>query len=203
MAGRLPVILVRNPFRRLVSYFRHKWLGNERKDPFTRWSAFTSWLQLMHDHRRSTENTTWGFYSFKGNSPIGANDITHTLSLGELIQDPRWPPSARDALKARLFPLRLEVISSDLERLRIVLCSFYGACQRLPRLPNIVPEGARGSSIRTPKQPPHLWSIEAISIARRMYASDFASLGYSLNPRVSLPVRRPAAWRRVHALLTS
>jgi len=196
-SGRLPVVLVRNPFRRLESYFRHKWLGNERKAPFTKWKKFPLWLRMLCDYRQLSENTTWGFFGFRGRPPLGPNDITHTLSLAELVQDPRWSSAAREALETQLFPLRLEVISSDLERLAAVLCNFFGSCRRLPKLPDIVPRGVRSSSGVKPKLE-RLWRTEALSLVRRMYASDFKRLGYSTDPYISAPVRRPSFWRLIN-----
>jgi len=160
---------------------------------------FPAFLRRLADYRRQSANRTGqqGFFGFVPQAPLGPNDVTHTLSLAELVQDPRWPIEARKALQTRLFPLRLEVISSDLARLRVVLCTAFQACDPLPPMPDVIPMGVRQLPSEPAPKWTKLWTEDAMHLVHKMYVSDFRHLGYSKDPQIEAPIRRPLrCWKR-------
>ncbi|CAJ1435060.1 unnamed protein product, partial [Effrenium voratum] len=95
--------------------------------------------------------------------------VAHTMSFRDILEDPRWPQEAAARLRARrIFPLRLEVMSSDFAELRRILCQRLGFCKGLPAIPHVVPRGfraylaAKPPSMQEPVQ--ELWSSEALEI---------------------------------------
>ncbi|CAJ1342414.1 unnamed protein product [Effrenium voratum] len=174
---RLPVIFVRNPYRRVESYFRHRFLGNSGKAPLTTWEAFPGFLRLLADHRR---DSVWRAEALP---PLDEHDLMHTLSLDELLEDVRWPQAAREAL-ARIFPVRLEAPEDFLE-LQSALCADHGYCQPLPALPDIFPLSPLIASL----EPTTAWTQEARDLMAVLFSSDFARLGYCLDPGATTPCR--------------
>ena len=98
---RLPVMLVRNPYRRVFSYFRHKWLSNEWKKPLTEWSDLPEFLRRLAEHRFAGDGNFW---MRPLQSPFTEPDLYHTLSFRDIVQDVRWSTSAREAMRTRLGP---------------------------------------------------------------------------------------------------
>ncbi|CAJ1375323.1 unnamed protein product [Effrenium voratum] len=193
-SGRLPVVLVRNPFRRVQSWFRHKWLANKGKEPYATWAGFLPFLRYMWEHR-SDANDPNGFWKRVLKRPFNMLDVAHTMSFRDILEDPRWPQEAAARLRARrIFPLRLEVMSSDFAELRRILCQRLGFCKGLPAIPHVVPRGFRAYLAAKPPSMQELWSSEALEIMWRMFDSDFSELGYSRDALVEKPISLPTPW---------
>ena len=97
--GRLPVMLVRNPYRRMYSYFRHKWLSNPRKAPLTGWTDFPEFLRQLAEHRFSRVGQDFWHRSLP--APFTDPDLYHTLSFSDIVQDARWSAEAREVMQTR------------------------------------------------------------------------------------------------------
>ncbi|CAJ1357368.1 unnamed protein product, partial [Effrenium voratum] len=77
---RLPV-MVRNPFRRVQSWFRHKWLANKGKEPYATWAGFLPFLRYMWEHR-SDANDPNGFWKRVLKRPFNMLDAARPSRQG-------------------------------------------------------------------------------------------------------------------------
>ena len=91
-SGRLPVMLVRSPYRRVHSYFRHKWLANPSKEPLTGWKDLPEFVRKLAEHRTLNRSLPPLFTE---------QDLYHTLSFHEILRDIRWSAAAREAMRLR------------------------------------------------------------------------------------------------------
>ncbi|CAE7436202.1 unnamed protein product, partial [Symbiodinium microadriaticum] len=172
-SGRLPVMLVRSPYRRVHSYFRHKWLANPSKEPLTGWKDLPEFVRKLAEHRTLNRSLPPLFTE---------QDLYHTLSFHEILRDIRWSAAAREAMRLRMCVLRLEVLHMDFLHLHAVLCRWFRFCERLPAIPEIIPTGLR-PYLAVPSPPwETLWTKDAVQNMLQLFASDFEELGYSVDP---------------------
>ncbi|CAE7521874.1 unnamed protein product [Symbiodinium natans] len=185
-SGRLPVMLVRNPYRRVYSYFRHKWLSNPRK-PLTEWRDLPEFVRKLLEQRLKPAPLA---------SPFTEQDLRHLLSFGDLVRDLRWSAAARETMRTRMCVLRLEVLKTDLLHLHAVLCRWFHFCQRLPAIPELIPTGMRPYLPIPPPPWAEIWTEDAVQDMRTIFATDFEELGYSTDPLKQAPVSRSPCWMR-------
>eukprot|EP00439_Symbiodinium_sp_Y106_P063395 s3114_g9.t2 len=186
-SGRLPVMLVRSPYRRVHSYFRHKWLANPSKEPLTGWKDLPEFVRKLAEHRTLNRSLPPLFTK---------QDLYHTLSFHDILRDIRWSAAAREVMRLRMCVLRLEVLHMDLIHLHAVLCRWFRFCERLPAIPEIIPTGLR-PYLAVPSPPwETLWTKDAVQNMRQLFASDFEELGYSVDPLQTAPERRAPCWMR-------
>ncbi|CAL1132868.1 unnamed protein product [Cladocopium goreaui] len=114
------------------------------------------------------------------------------------MQDPHWTNEARNAMRTRIFPMRMERIDKDFLHLQDVLCRSFSYCRPLPSLPKVVPHGStgRGYMPQTPPPVQELWTSEAQEIVRTMFQSDFTELGYSQDLQTEKPLEWPRVWQK-------
>eukprot|EP00435_Cladocopium_sp_Y103_P068042 s206_g30.t4 len=199
--GRLVLLLVRNPFRRVQSWFRHRWLSNRKKAPYNTWNEFPEFLHRLAAHKiphvgaQSERPNFWQKIFIK---PVDRLDLVHTLSFDDIMQDPHWTNEARNAMRKRIFPMRMERIDADFLHLQDVLCRSFSYCRPLPSLPKVVPHGSTGRGYMPQEPPPlqKLWTLEARETVRTMFQSDFRELGYSQDLEIEKPLALPRAWQK-------
>eukprot|EP00747_Dinoflagellata_sp_TGD_P035997 gnl/TRDRNA2_/TRDRNA2_138210_c0_seq1.p1 gnl/TRDRNA2_/TRDRNA2_138210_c0~~gnl/TRDRNA2_/TRDRNA2_138210_c0_seq1.p1 ORF type:complete len:419 (+),score=63.16 gnl/TRDRNA2_/TRDRNA2_138210_c0_seq1:43-1257(+) len=181
---RLLVVLARNPFMRLVSYFKKWYLTGKQAIRRWRWEDFGTWILEMAHIARTTDAYTAG----RGfNSDFELSDIFHTRSVREMLGDTKLMPP-RD-LARPFMPLHLETLRNDLKLLQKRLCAEYGYCEKLPRIPEAT-RGHRSNASMELKEPNRwnaLWNASSVRAAVvERYGWDFAHLGYRPDPFASL-----------------
>ena len=194
-SGRLVLLVVRNPFRRVQSYFRHRFLDNPKKAPLVTWNKFPIFLQLLSDHRRNQS-----FWHVPMPRPLDHLCLTHTLSFSDIIEDPKWSGEAREAVQTRIFPVRLETLAEDFLQLQMLLCRSFSYCRTLPPLPKAVPQGWRPYMPEKPPPLEKLWTTAMREQILTMFRSDFAELGYSQHFLTEKPVTLPRIWHTLHGI---
>ena len=149
-------------YRRVYSYFRHKWLANPCEEPLMGWKDLPEFVRKLAAHRPL--NRSLPPLHEVGPLPhivISRHPARHPLvcrrSRGNAIE--ARPENGlgiclvtyllSEALTGfmpmplRMCVLRLEVLHMDLIHLHAVLCRWFRFCERLPAIPEIIPTGLR------------------------------------------------------------
>ena len=180
--GRLLVVMARNPYMRLASYYK-RWIGPRLNN---NWSRFGEWVNLLANVSRQTD----AFRLCHGvPGVVAADDVLHTRSVREMLDDPRLPARSQRSFAI----LHLETLQTDIRHLERQLCREFHHCRRLPSIQNESHHNSRATELFT-KQP-GLWHSlwDGLSAAmREMYGWDFKMLGYAMDPTSILPRRHRA-----------
>eukprot|EP00434_Breviolum_minutum_P008044 symbB.v1.2.007092.t1/scaffold431.1/size205911/5 len=165
------VVLARNPFVRLMSYFRFAWLN--RPDwplhKWTRWEGFSEFYRFVLNLRDSkpglfANGLEWSKESITkcqqaddksvpGTAlhpwvckttyyTLSSYDIFHIRPLSDMVSDERF--LAGPAVMEDIFVLHLETLKDDIAGLEERLCTRFGFCEKLPSFPSVLP----GKNIR-------------------------------------------------------
>ncbi|CAJ1329171.1 unnamed protein product [Effrenium voratum] len=216
--GRLPVVVVRNPFSRLASNWRLTvllplhWAHNSSFDPrvqeLRRLSEFSVFIRLVERLLQgitATVEKAAGAASFlhdrveeEDPSSLSLGDVVHFIPVAELL---RGAPQEWQMQRKML--LHLEHLEEDLELLAKTLCSGWEFCDPLPSFPHIIPldehprdgwGSAEKSSWRAFKEKLR-WTEDTSHQAAKIYAEDFQLLGYDPDrPDRRLPLHAPGVW---------
>ncbi|CAK9032837.1 unnamed protein product [Durusdinium trenchii] len=144
--GRLLVVLGRNPYMRLASYFQRRTGPKVPGSKAVDWSKFKGWVRLLHNITTNTNS----FQTLRGVPHlIGSDDLLHLRSAKEMLDDARILPgrSQRD-----FTVVHQETLEADLKALERQLCRRFGSCSALPPLPK-QKERSERSSCGTPGRP--------------------------------------------------
>ncbi|CAK9077008.1 Pentatricopeptide repeat-containing protein [Durusdinium trenchii] len=170
--GRLMVILARNPYMRIASYFK-RWIAPTRF--FGDWSMFPIWLRHLQNVSRFTD----GFKACRGRGELNSDDVLHTRSVKEMLDDDRVVPGRSHR---RFNIIHLETLATWCFR-RCALCSFLADAgllkvenhpkrQNRVHLKNLVKDRMRWRK---------MWrGLKPLMLER--YGWDFEHLGYSTEP---------------------
>ncbi|CAK0852462.1 unnamed protein product [Prorocentrum cordatum] len=210
---RLRVAVVRNPFRRLASFFANVWLPNRGPGrSLGTWAAFGPWVvQLWRWRSERQRRCRLGGTGAPGSDarvlpgvPPAAEFLNawfwhHLRPQVEAIRSPQLLPEAElceslggangsragAAPGAPLHLLRVEDLGADLGRLERTLCTEFAHCARLPPFPRTNEAGASA-----PAAPPAaaLWGAAAVRHAVDLYRADFDGLGYGREPSEARPL---------------
>ncbi|CAL1165040.1 unnamed protein product, partial [Cladocopium goreaui] len=165
------VVLARNPFVRLMSYFRFVWLNNPNwgDHKWTGWAGFSDYYQFVLQMRDSkpglfANGLDWVPESvnkckqendgkLEGTAlhpwickttyyTLSAYDIFHLRPVSDMVSDERF--LAGPAAMEDILVLHLETLKEDILQLEEALCSRFGFCEKLPPFPSVLP----GKNIR-------------------------------------------------------
>eukprot|EP00747_Dinoflagellata_sp_TGD_P179587 gnl/TRDRNA2_/TRDRNA2_30630_c0_seq2.p1 gnl/TRDRNA2_/TRDRNA2_30630_c0~~gnl/TRDRNA2_/TRDRNA2_30630_c0_seq2.p1 ORF type:complete len:579 (+),score=79.30 gnl/TRDRNA2_/TRDRNA2_30630_c0_seq2:235-1737(+) len=183
--GRVRVIIVRNPFARLVSLFRLRWLGSTAFKLHTRWEDFPVFVNYVSEIYNFTDAYKTRRSTFRYGAKGGKRrepefeqfDLLHTISITEWTEDAFLEGKPYDLSTFHM--IRVERLEEGLAQLVDKLCRVTGYCEKLPPFPKInsfassVPDGA--------------WTIcwrnaTTIQQAIHRYRSDFERFEYSMDP---------------------
>eukprot|EP00927_Polykrikos_kofoidii_P043982 TRINITY_DN38089_c0_g1_i2.p1 TRINITY_DN38089_c0_g1~~TRINITY_DN38089_c0_g1_i2.p1 ORF type:complete len:569 (+),score=69.18 TRINITY_DN38089_c0_g1_i2:211-1917(+) len=161
--GRQFVVVARNPYVRLLSYFRFGVL-HRAGIVWRSWIHFGAWLTFVFGHRGrfpgrfandldwvkpeksacSVNESGWMFCeSFTEQQGLSSSDISHVRPLSDMVRDRRFlsGTSALDSGDAHV--IHLETYASDISRLEALLCRRFANCRPLPEFPNVLPGNSR------------------------------------------------------------
>ncbi|CAE7714708.1 unnamed protein product [Symbiodinium pilosum] len=183
-AGRLRIMVVRNPFERLVSFFRLKWLGSQAKVS-NRWADFPTYVRYVSEIFNYTDayQTLPDFFQHGKRMPNSVqefeqNDLLHTRAVAE------WLASAQPRpLKAKDFlQIQVEQLNSGMVELARQLCETLGYCRPLP----IIPKVNSFSKPISPRIWAGCWRGGVALQAVHRYKLDFQDLGimHSVRPKI-------------------
>ncbi|CAK9102382.1 unnamed protein product [Durusdinium trenchii] len=159
--GRLMVILARNPYMRIASYFK-RWIAPTRF--FGDWSMFPIWLRHLQNVSRFTD----GFKACRGRGELNSDDVLHTRSVKEMLDDDR--------------------VAKDLEQLQQSLCQSFSFCRSFPPFPssgfhhsNVFRAPEAKNLVKDRMRWRKMWrGLKPLMLER--YGWDFEHLGYSTEP---------------------
>ncbi|CAE7791150.1 unnamed protein product [Symbiodinium microadriaticum] len=164
--GRQHVVMGRNPFVRMTSYFKFSWLNNNAvwgEHKWTRWEGFGDWLSLVMEARGSmpggfANGLQWAptirqscrqsstlipgtalhpFHCETKYYSLSAEDIFHIRPLSDMVHDERF--LAGSSFLEDVVVLHLETLQDDIELLRDTLCRRFSFCAGLPPFPQVLP----------------------------------------------------------------
>jgi len=163
--GRQRVIIGRNPYVRLVSYFRFRWLNlASGQHPRTTWVDFGPWLAVILGFRASRpdffanglqwtpryhesgscQNVPESLYPIcleARQLALDDHDVFHLRPLADIARDRRHPGGV-EAFRPGVHVIHLERIEADITALELKLCASYGYCEKLPAFPlKVLPSG--------------------------------------------------------------
>jgi len=153
--GRQLVIVGRNPFLRLTSYFRFRWLNYET-ERWPSWQDFPKWLQATLSARQLIgedggyfSSPSWKrtlVHKCKGRLTecdlawLDDTEVFHLRPLGDVARDPR-SLLAIDRFQSGFHVVHLERVQEDVAALDALLCKNFGFCGRLPSFPRKIMPG--------------------------------------------------------------
>lgn len=158
------MLLVRNPFGRLASYWR-SWTGVGGRP------GLDSFLTRSWEVHQCQVN---GSLLPGCRSLLTWTDWMHARPISELVTTLADP-----GLRAELMVIRLEEVEDEWWRLGARLCSDFHYCEPLPDLGHKNPGGDRAVA----------WSKENLELVWRWHSEDFATFGYGPDPYDPRPVR--------------
>ncbi|CAE7569574.1 unnamed protein product, partial [Symbiodinium sp. CCMP2456] len=136
--GRLRVMLVRNPFERLVSFFRYRWLGSANKRS-NRWEDFATYVRYVSQvfnqtdaYRRLPSEFSHGALLPDNRHEFEQEDLLHTRAVSEWLASAQPPLNASD-----FFHIKVEELGRSLRELSRRLCDRLNFCQPLPQMPKV------------------------------------------------------------------
>ncbi|CAE7822188.1 unnamed protein product [Symbiodinium sp. CCMP2456] len=164
--GRQHVVMGRNPFVRMTSYFKFSWLNNNAvwgQHKWTRWEGFGDWLSLVMEARQSmpggfANGLQWAptirqscrqsstlipgtalhpFHCETKYYSLSAEDIFHIRPLSDMVHDERF--LAGSSFLEDVVVLHLETLQDDIALLRDTLCRRFSFCTGLPPFPQVLP----------------------------------------------------------------
>eukprot|EP00439_Symbiodinium_sp_Y106_P060095 s792_g8.t2 len=164
--GRQHVVMGRNPFVRMTSYFKFSWLNNNAvwgQHKWTRWEGFGDWLSLVMEARESmpggfANGLQWAptirqscrqsstlipgtalhpFHCETKYYSLSAEDIFHIRPLSDMVYDERF--LAGSSFLEDAVVLHLETLQADITLLRDTLCRRFSFCTGLPPFPQVLP----------------------------------------------------------------
>eukprot|EP00929_Paragymnodinium_shiwhaense_P090402 TRINITY_DN50591_c0_g1_i1.p1 TRINITY_DN50591_c0_g1~~TRINITY_DN50591_c0_g1_i1.p1 ORF type:complete len:504 (+),score=48.79 TRINITY_DN50591_c0_g1_i1:149-1660(+) len=199
--GRLPVLIVRNPFFRLVSVFRLKWLHSELK-VHNRWEDFPVFARYVSEVFNSTDayDSLPDVFLHNGSAINKLTkepefvqwDLLHTRAISEWLQDRHLdkPVAVED-----LHILYVERLREGLASMQEALCKKLRYCEKLPPFPRANSfEGALSKD-----QLRSCWGQgqgDTADMVRHRYAADLREFGYSMDPFDAQPRQDVMASRR-------
>eukprot|EP00913_Durusdinium_trenchii_P033288 g31163.t1 len=164
------VVLARNPFVRLMSYFRFSWLNNAYWGSHkTSWSGFADyyqfvlrvrdskpglfangldWVQESHnfckqaDLSRVPGTALHPWICRTTYYTLSAYDVFHLRPVSDMVKDERF--LAGPAVMEDVLVLHLETLQEDILTLEDSLCRRLSFCEKLPPFPSVLP----GKNIR-------------------------------------------------------
>ncbi|CAL1134170.1 unnamed protein product [Cladocopium goreaui] len=178
--GRLMVLLARNPYMRVASYFK-RWMITK----FGGWPNFATFVTVLME----VTNTTNCFRDCIGAEfPwLNSDDVLHLRSVKEMLDDPRIQPPR----SARQFSvLRLENWKEDWKAIEDRLCSEFHHCEHLPPPPRA--KGDHHAHTERLTRDVISWAKLWQDLKKPMlfrYGWDFYHLGYSTDPTKLRPLR--------------
>jgi hypothetical protein len=175
--NRLHLVFARNPFTRLTSYFRLRWLGSSSKK-HNSWVDFPQFVDYVA--RLDNETDAYSTYKLPVSKPLRSlaadfvdEDLLHTRSASEWI---RQSMQASQWTSRYVHVVRIEHLEEETAELAAILCSGYKYCEQLPSF-------THSNSF---KDPPSeviwraIWSSEdTVQRVVHRYRADFEAFGYS------------------------
>lgn len=162
--GRQRVVLARNPYLRLVSYYRFRWLNaGDVSQPRTRWVDFGAWLGSLLGFRAGRAGS---FANDLGWAPqwldgglcsselddeallcrealllgLDDSDVFHLRPLGDMAADRRMLGGLGSFEGVHV--VHLETLDADVVALDARLCEDFAYCEPLPPFPRrVLPSG--------------------------------------------------------------
>lgn len=179
-SGRVRIVFVRNPFARIMSYYKYNWRS---KTSFPQFVHLASRDPRLCDPRDADGNCS-------GRALFGRVERMHVVPVS------RWVgllPQQQGPSTLDLLVIHLELLDRGLEDLQLRLCRDFRFCVPLPRLPH----KNRGPADRAPQpsvkdsQSSHgeWWTAASRQAVLRWHAGDFEAFGYSNDPERSTQVR--------------
>jgi len=169
---RLRVVFVRNPFARLVSFFRMAWLGNPLK-PLNRWEDFPAFARRASAGRRQIA----GSVATLSQQGFSDEDWLHTRSMSDWLQDGQ---SMNGSVQSTIFNVvHVEHLQDEIQELERLLCTDFAFCAPLPEFPRVNSFSLGVSS--------DIWSQcwsdqDVVWLVHERYKHDFDWFGYSSDP---------------------
>ncbi|CAJ1425404.1 unnamed protein product [Effrenium voratum] len=165
------VVLARNPFVRVMSYYRFSWLNNPTwgAHRWTSWPGYEDYVRFVLNIRdtmpgkfanrlqwaKNAENTCrqaqdervpgTALHSWLCKTvylTLSADDIFHLRPVSDMVRDKRF--LAGPQIMDDMLVLHLETLKQDIAGLEETLCSRFGFCKGLPPFPSVLP----GKNIR-------------------------------------------------------
>eukprot|EP00929_Paragymnodinium_shiwhaense_P040543 TRINITY_DN21157_c0_g1_i4.p1 TRINITY_DN21157_c0_g1~~TRINITY_DN21157_c0_g1_i4.p1 ORF type:complete len:329 (+),score=43.25 TRINITY_DN21157_c0_g1_i4:59-1045(+) len=220
---RLPLMVVRNPFARLLSSWRKlvlmKPLCQGREEPigekkqrqlelcelpaFIEYThrVFSDNYLLSEIREAAVKSKEEKGNSLNGNAdivpstwPLSVAAITHMIPVYTL-----WVETPGSLRTRKGFFLHLERVEEDLEALSMVLCKEYAHCEPLPPFTDESAAELSSKATRLSHVRKQLGGADLTEELRQqvavIYANDFALLGYNAdNATDLLPTRPPGGW---------
>eukprot|EP00434_Breviolum_minutum_P037939 symbB.v1.2.033643.t1/scaffold4209.1/size43054/4 len=204
--GRLPVVVVRNPFSRLASNWRLtvifplQWaLQQNTTDPAAKalrsLSSFPKFVSFVQGLLTGTTLDTVGQVAKAENlqgdrvppwppsHPLSLGDLLHLIPVADLLKS--VPSEWKD--RRKMF-LHMEHLEDDLRTLASVLCSNWGFCSQLPNFPHIKPtdehprenwgDAEKLSWAFFHRHSQSHWTQDLAKQVASIYSEDFHLLGY-------------------------
>lgn len=186
--GRIRVLPVRNPFSRLVSFFRLHWLGSPLIT-HNRWEDFDVFVRYVSEIFNTTHAYAvlpdvffYGAPDRKGDLPeFTQHDLLHTRAITEWLQD-RMLPEKLDINRFQI--IHVDKLSDGLAALSDRLCQTYELCEPLLSIPHV-------NSFSTPLSSSiwvNCWSNATIvQQVHHRYQHDFEAFGFEMDPLALVP----------------
>lgn len=192
--GRIKVLVVRNPFERLFSFFRLKWLDSSSKKS-NRWDDFPVFVRYVSEISNNTDaylnlpdTFSYGASTQEGDTPeFTQYDLLHTRAVSEWLASASFANNLGAAGPVAYHPedffqIRVENLREGMARLERKLCTDLQYCRPLPTLPKV----NTFSSPVAASVWKSCWSSPAVVLqATYRYHLDFKAFGYSRNPMLS------------------
>ena len=181
-SDRLKVVFVRNPFVRVVSYFRMNWINNTRQHPdCTTWSCFEDFIGRILKVKTETD----AFESLRvplhaEATSMNIDDLIHLRSVDAWFNDKflRVPLNQTD-----FHIVHLETLGEDFARFKQRLCAEFSFCAQLPPFPHI-----HSRNWVLDRNWAGIWTPNATAMLLQIYRKDFETLGYVNDPMELQPV---------------